>query len=105
MLQLLTDVKRYPVFNRRGDKLGIIDDVILDADGWGIRYAVLRHGGAGEEHKLLGVALSALTLDTENECYIVAVDDDALARAPSLDLAAPAEHPHTVFRSPPGTPS
>ena len=40
MLQSIADLKRYPVFNERGDKLGVIDDVILDADDWRICYAV-----------------------------------------------------------------
>ena len=33
MLQSIADLKRYPVYNRRGDKLGVIDDVVLDAIG------------------------------------------------------------------------
>ena len=82
MLQSIADLKRYPVFNRRGDKLGAIDDVMLDADDWNICYAVLRYEVAGEPHKLLGVTLDALSLDSENECLlVVAVDDEALRRA------------------------
>ena len=47
MLQSIADLKRYPVYNQRGDKLGAIDDVILDADGWGhlLRSAALRSQG------------------------------------------------------------
>ena len=100
MLQSIADLKRYPVYNRRGDKLGAIDDVILDADGWRIRYAVLRYEAAGEPNKLLGVALDALSLDSENECLVVAVDDEALRQAPGFDRDAPPVEPAPLFKNP-----
>ena len=100
MLQSIADLKRYPVYNRRGDKLGAIDDVVLDADDWGICYAVLRYDVRGEPEKLLGIALEALSLDTENECLVVAVDDDALHRAPGFDRDAPPPGAEPSFKSP-----
>jgi len=100
MKQSIADLKRYPVFNRRGDRLGIIDDVVLDADGWSIRYAVLRYEPKGGPEKLLGVALDALTLDTENGCLVVAVDDDALRRARGFDREAPPPQPEPLFTNP-----
>jgi sporulation protein YlmC with PRC-barrel domain len=101
MQQSIAELKRYPVYNRRGDKLGAIDDVVLDADDWSIRYAVLRYDVAGEPQKLLGVALDALTLDSENECFVVAVDDDeALRRARGFDRGAPPPQPEPLFRTP-----
>lgn len=101
MQQSIAELKRYPVYNRRGDKLGAIDDVVLDADGWGVCYAVLRYDVAGEPEKLLGVGLDALTLDTENECFVVAVDDDdALRRAPGFDRESPPAQPAPLFRAP-----
>ena len=48
MLQSIAELKRYPVFNRRGDRLGAVDDVVFDADDWSIRYAVLRYHPHGE---------------------------------------------------------
>jgi sporulation protein YlmC with PRC-barrel domain len=100
MLQSVADLKRYPVFNRRGDKLGVIDDVVLDADGWAILYAVLRYEPTGEDPKLLGVELDALVLDSENECLVVAADDGALRRAHGFDRDAPPARPEFIFRSP-----
>lgn len=100
MKQSIADLKRYPVFNRRGDRLGAIDDVVLDADGWSICYAVLRYEPKEGPEKLLGVALDALTLDTENECLVVAVDDDALRRARGFDREAPPPQPERLFSSP-----
>jgi len=99
MKQSIADLKRYPVYNRRGDKLGAIDDVVLDADDWSICYAVLRYEATGEQSKLLGVALDALSLDSENECLIVSVDDDALRRAPGFDRESPPPRPEPSFRT------
>lgn len=101
MRQSVAELKRYPVYNRRGDKLGAIDDVVLDADDWRICYAVLRYDVPGEPEKLLGIELDALTLDTENECFVVAVDDDeALRSAPGFDREAPPPRPAPLFRAP-----
>jgi sporulation protein YlmC with PRC-barrel domain len=102
MLQSIADLKRYPVYNERGNKLGVIDDVILDADDWSVRYAVLRYDVAGEPHKLLGVALEALMLDSENECLVVAADEESLRRASGFDRAAPPPRPEPLFGSPKG---
>lgn len=101
MKQSIAELKRYPVYNRRGDKLGALDDVVLDADGWSIRYAVLRYDLPGEPAKLLGVPLDALTLDSENECLVVAVEDDAaLHRARGFDREAPPAQPEPLFTTP-----
>ena len=100
MKQSIAELKRYPVYNRQGDKLGSIDDVVLDADDWSICYAVLRYEVAGEPHKLLGVALDALVLDSENECLVVSADDDALRRAPGFDREAPPPRPEALFMTP-----
>jgi sporulation protein YlmC with PRC-barrel domain len=100
MLQSVADLKRYPVYNQRGDKLGVIDDVILNADDWSVCYAVLRYENPGEPHKLLGVALEALSLDSENECLVVAVDREALRRKPGFDRERPPPEPDASFQNP-----
>jgi sporulation protein YlmC with PRC-barrel domain len=97
MLQSIADLKRYPVYNDNGDRLGAIDDVILDADDWTVRYAVLRYE-VGEPHKLLGVSLDALTLDSENECLVVAADDESLRRATGFARESPPPEPEQLFR-------
>ena len=100
MLQSIADLKRYPVYNERGDRLGAIDDVILDADDWSLCYAVLRYEVHGEAQKLLGVALAALTLDSENECLVVAADSESLRRASGFDRESPPPRPEPLFESP-----
>jgi hypothetical protein len=99
MRQSIADLKRYPVFNRRGDRLGAIDDVVLDADDWSVCYAVLRYEPPGGGAKLLGVALDALTLDSENECLVVAADDAALRSARGFERDAPPPQPDPLFKS------
>ena len=54
----------------------------------------------GEPHKLLGVALDALSLDSENECLVVAVDDAALRQARGIDRDNPPAQPDPLFKSP-----
>jgi sporulation protein YlmC with PRC-barrel domain len=100
MKQSIAELKRYSVCNRRGDKLGAIDDVVLDVDDWSICYAVLRYERRGGPHKLLGVALDALTLDSENECLVVAAEDEALRRASGFDREAPPVRPEPLFTNP-----
>ncbi|HUQ53637.1 MAG TPA: PRC-barrel domain-containing protein [Gammaproteobacteria bacterium] len=100
MLQSIADLKRYAVYNDRGNKLGVIDDVILDADEWTVCYAVLRYEVAGEPTKLLGVGLDALTLDSENQCLVVAADEALLSRASGFDRNAPPAKPEPLFNSP-----
>jgi hypothetical protein len=100
MKQSIAELKRYSVCNRHGDKLGAIDDVVLDVDDWSICYAVLRYDVPGEPEKLLGVALEALSLDTENECLVVAADDEALRSARGFDRAAPPPRPESLFANP-----
>jgi hypothetical protein len=100
MLQSIADLKRYAVFNERGERLGAIDDVILDADDWSVCYAVLRYDVPGERTKLLGVALAALTLDSENECLVVAADDESLRLASGFDREAPPARPEPLFHAP-----
>ena len=99
MLQSIADLKRYAVFNERGERLGAIDDVILDADDWSVCYAVLRYEAPGEPEKLLGVALEALTLDSENECLVVTADEGSLHRASGFDREAPPAQPEPLFQS------
>ena len=100
MLQSIAELKRYPVYNERGNKLGAIDDVVLDADDWSVRYAVLRYEAPGSPTKLLGVALDALTLDSENECLVIAADDELLRRANGFTRDAPPAQPEALSTSP-----
>lgn len=74
------------VYNRDGEDLGGIKDIMLDMSNGKIGYAVLSFGaflGVGE--KLFAVPWNALTLDTENKRFVLDVDKDRLKHAPGFD--------------------
>ncbi len=89
---------QYEVYDRRGDKLGVIDDLMLDIDGAKVRYAVLASKSSlGLSKKSFAVPLAALHLDTENECFVLDVDRDALAQSPGFDESTPPALPDPIF--------
>lgn len=74
------------VVNQQGDDLGDIKEIMLDTQSGTISYAVLSFGsflGMGE--KLFAVPWDAMTLDTENKCFVLNVDKDRLKNAPGFD--------------------
>jgi len=74
------------VMNRQGEKLGTIEEIMLDVSTGRIAYAVLSAGGfLGMGDKLFAIPWQALTLDTDNECFILDVDKDRLQNAPGFD--------------------
>ena len=59
---------------------------MLDVRNGQIAYAVLSFGGfLGIGDKLFAVPWSALTLDTDNECFVLDVSKDRLKDAPGFD--------------------
>jgi len=77
------------VYNRQGESLGSIYNVMIDKRGGQVRYAVVQFGG------LLGVGSSyyplpwrALTYDAGMNGYIVDIDKDRLKNAPSHSASA-----------------
>ena len=82
-LALLTNSK---VVNAAGEKLGNIEDYMVDLNNGRIAYCVLSFGGfLGMGDKLFAVPWSAMTLDTENKCFILNVDKERLKNAPGFD--------------------
>jgi sporulation protein YlmC with PRC-barrel domain len=74
------------VVNRQGDKLGDIEEIMIDVPRCRIAYAVLSAGGfLGVGDKLFAVPWSALTLDPENHCFILDADKERLQQAPGFD--------------------
>jgi sporulation protein YlmC with PRC-barrel domain len=75
-----------PVRNSAGEDLGKIEDIMLDVRQGRVAYAVLSFGGfLGVGSKLFAVPWSALTLDTDNECFILDVSKERLKEAPGFD--------------------
>jgi sporulation protein YlmC with PRC-barrel domain len=60
------------VMSSDGEHIGKISDIVLDVRSGRVAYAVLAEGGfLGMGSKLHAIALSALTLDTNEKCFQV----------------------------------
>jgi sporulation protein YlmC with PRC-barrel domain len=78
------------VYSTAGDKLGSIDDVMIDKRSGHVRYAVLEFGGfLGVGADRYPLPWSMLKYDTEMDGYVVPLDKERLKDAPrySSDLA------------------
>jgi sporulation protein YlmC with PRC-barrel domain len=74
------------VVNRAGEKLGEIDEIMLDVPRGRVAYAVMSSGGfLGMGSKLFALPWSALTLDTERECFVIDADKSRFELAPGFD--------------------
>jgi sporulation protein YlmC with PRC-barrel domain len=74
------------VVNRQGEDLGEIDEIMLDVPRGKIAYAVMSAGGLmGIGEKLFAIPWSALTLDTDNKCFVLDVEKQRLKDAPGFD--------------------
>ncbi len=74
------------VVNDGGDDLGKIEAIMLDVTSGRIAYAVLSFGGfLGMGDKLFAIPWSALTLDTDQKCFILSVAKERLEKAPGFD--------------------
>lgn len=74
------------VRNRKEEKLGSIEEIMLDVENGNVRYAVLASGGfLGIGERLFAIPWDALELDTVNERFILDVEADRLKEAPGFD--------------------
>lgn len=71
------------VYSTSGDKLGSIDDLMIDKRSGQVRYAVLEFGGfLGIGKDRYPLPWSVLQYDTSKEGYIVPLDKARLEDAP-----------------------
>jgi len=71
------------VYNGEGDKLGSIDDLMIDKVSGQVRYAVLEFGGfLGMGTDRYPLPWNMLKYDTEFEGYVVPLDKSRLEKAP-----------------------
>ncbi len=74
------------VCNKSHENVGDIKDLMLDTTTGNIEYAVLSFGSfLGMGGKLFAIPFRALTLDTENQSFILDVDKERLKDAPGFD--------------------
>ena len=75
------------VYNVNGDKLGSIDDLMIDKLSGQVRYAVLEFGGfLGMGTDRYPLPWSMLKYDTKFDGYVVPVDKSRLENAPRYSL-------------------
>ncbi|WP_425410479.1 PRC-barrel domain-containing protein [Hyphococcus sp.] len=74
------------VYNAEGEKLGSVEDVMLDKRGGNVAYAVMSFGGflgMGEKHHPL--PWKTLNYDESRDGYVVNLSKEQLEGAPTLD--------------------
>jgi sporulation protein YlmC with PRC-barrel domain len=71
------------VYNFAGDKLGSIDDLMIDKQSGQVRYAVMEFGGfLGMGTDRYPLPWSMLRYDTSKDGYVVPLDKSNLEKAP-----------------------
>ena len=71
------------VYNPQGDKLGSIDDLVIDKASGNVRYAELQFGGfLGMGTDLYPLPWSKLRYSTEHDGYVVPLTEAELEGAP-----------------------
>ena len=71
------------VYNETGDKLGSIDDLMIDKRSGQVRYAVLEFGGfLGMGTDRYPLPWNMLKYDTSKDGYVVPIDKSRLDGAP-----------------------
>src|SRR5215510_6684449 len=76
------------VYNMNGDKLGTVDDIMIDKISGKAIYAVMSFGGfLGIGEKQHPLPWSSLTYDEDKDGFVVNLDKRKLEQAPTLDPA------------------
>ncbi|WP_345815358.1 PRC-barrel domain-containing protein [Paraburkholderia sp. PREW-6R] len=74
------------VMSSDGEHVGKISDIMLDVRGGRIAYAVLSSGGfLGVGDTLHAIPWSALTLDTDDRCFVLDAPAERIKSAPGFD--------------------
>jgi sporulation protein YlmC with PRC-barrel domain len=77
------------VVDAKGEKLGTIEELMIDLDRGCIAYAVLSFGGfLGMGDKLFAIPWSALSVDSMGKRLVLNVKKERLERAPGFDKSA-----------------
>jgi sporulation protein YlmC with PRC-barrel domain len=90
---LASKVKGTAVYNNSGDKIGTVEDVVLDKQSNQIMFAALGFGGVlGMGEKYYPVPWSMLNYDEDKGGYVVPLSKDRLDNAPAYDLKDLTKH-------------
>ncbi len=84
---LASKVRGTPVYNTEGEKIGTVEDVVLDKMSNNIMFAVLGSGGTlGMGEKFRPVPWSMLDYDQDKGGYVVPVGKNVLENAPAYRM-------------------
>jgi sporulation protein YlmC with PRC-barrel domain len=84
---LASRVKGTSVYNDKGDKIGTVEDIVLDKESNRIMFAALGFGGfLGMGEKYYPVPWSMLDYREDKDGYVVPLSKDRLENAPAYDL-------------------
>jgi sporulation protein YlmC with PRC-barrel domain len=90
---LASKVKGTSVYNDSGDKIGTVEDVVLDKQSNQIMFAALGFGGVlGMGEKYYPVPWSMLNYDEDKGGYVVPLSKDRLESASAYDLKDLTKH-------------
>jgi len=88
------------VYNPNGDKLGSIDEIVIDKRSGQVRYAALEFGGfLGLGTDRYPVPWNLLTYDTDKDGYVVPLDARQLEQAPRYAADKSPDHSEDYGRS------
>ena len=80
------NIKGTDVYNLAGDKLGMVDDIMVDKVSGRAIYAVMSFGGfLGMGEKYHPLPWATLRYDTQKAGYVVNLDKKQLEGAPNYD--------------------
>lgn len=84
---LSSKVRGTPVYNTNGERIGTVEDVVLDKMSNNIMFAVLGSGGVlGVGEKFRPIPWSILDYDPDKGGYIVPVARDLIDNAPAYRM-------------------
>jgi sporulation protein YlmC with PRC-barrel domain len=87
------------VTNHAGEKIGQVEDVVLDKQSNAIMFAVVGFGGLlGMGEKYHPIPWSALDYDEQRQSYVVAFSKDQLKAAPVGSIDELTRSDGTMFR-------
>jgi sporulation protein YlmC with PRC-barrel domain len=79
-------IKSDKIVNRSGDKVGKIEELMIDLQDGKVAYVVLSHGGfLGIGHKLFAIPWQALTLRVHEHAFLLDIPKETLDKAEGFD--------------------
>ena len=90
---LASKVKGTAVYNGKGERIGTVEDIVLDKQSNQIMFAALGFGGVlGMGEKYYPVPWSMLNYNPDKGGYVVPLNKDNIDTAPAYDLKDLTKH-------------